>query len=241
MSNNIEAPSIRLHELVLGNGRSASPYVWRIRYALAHKGLAFQSVYHGFTEIPSAFAGRFKTVPVLEMQGTMLAESWDIADHLDRMFPDRPRLFSGPAEYAMVRLFEAWFAQEVTRKLFRLYALDVHDAARPVDRAYFRESREARIKGVTLEDFTANRAALLPATRQSLGPLRAQLARYPFLGGAAPNYADYIALGAFQWVASMSTLPLLARDDTALLEWIERGFGLYGGLGQDARLRPLSE
>ena len=30
---------IRLYELVLENGRSASPYVWRIRYALAHKGL----------------------------------------------------------------------------------------------------------------------------------------------------------------------------------------------------------
>jgi glutathione S-transferase len=241
LPDNIEAQSIRLHELVLGNGRSASPYVWRIRYALAHKGLAFESVHHGFTEIPAAFAGRFRTVPVLEMQGIMLAESWDIADHLDRMFPDRPRLFSGPPEYAMVRLFEAWFAQEVTRKLFRLYALDVHNAARPVDRAYFRQSREARIKGVTLEDFTANRATLLPATRESLGPLRAQLARYPFLGGDVPNYADYIALGTFQWVASVSTLPLLARDDTALLGYLERGFDLYGGLGRDPQMRPLSE
>ena len=46
---------IRLYELVLENGRSASPFVWRIRLALAHKGIAFESVPLGFTEIAQAF------------------------------------------------------------------------------------------------------------------------------------------------------------------------------------------
>ena len=55
---------VRLYELVLENGRSASPYVWRIRYALAHKGVPFESVPLGFTEIPKVFGGRFKTVPL---------------------------------------------------------------------------------------------------------------------------------------------------------------------------------
>ena len=36
--------NIRLYELVLENGISASPFVWRTRFALAHKGLAFQPV-----------------------------------------------------------------------------------------------------------------------------------------------------------------------------------------------------
>jgi hypothetical protein len=44
--------TVRLYELVLENGCSASPYVWRIRYALAHKGLSFESIPIGFTEIP---------------------------------------------------------------------------------------------------------------------------------------------------------------------------------------------
>jgi hypothetical protein len=56
---------VRLYELVLENGLSASPYVWRIRYALAHKGLSFESMPIGFTEIPEVFGGRFKTVPVI--------------------------------------------------------------------------------------------------------------------------------------------------------------------------------
>jgi glutathione S-transferase len=232
---------IRLHELVIENGRSASPYVWRTRYALAHKGLAFEPVPLGFTQIPKAFNGRFKTLPVLEVDGSMLAESWDIAEHLDREFPDSPRLFSGPAEYAMVRLFEAWFLAEVVRRLFGLYALDVHNAARPEDRGYFRQTREARINGATLEDFTAARASRLPAVREALNPLRTHLARFAFLGGATPNYADYIALGAFYWVASVATLPLLERGDEVLRAWLERSMDLYDGLGRDRRLKPLFE
>ena len=230
----------RLYELVLGNGCSASPYVWRIRYALAHKGLSCETVPLGFTEISRSFNGRFKTVPVLEHGDSMLAESWDIAEHLDRAFPGRPALFAGPAEHAMVRLTDAWFSAEIMRKMFFVYVLDIHNAARPEDRAYFRSTREERLKGKTLEETTADRTTRLPALRDALAPLRAHLSRFPYLGGAAPNYADYIALSTFLWVASVGTLPMLAHDDT-LRSWIDRGFDLYGGLGRDPRMHTLFE
>jgi glutathione S-transferase len=230
----------RLYELVLGNKCSASPFVWRIRYALAHKGVPCESVSLGFTEIATAFGGRFKTVPVIECGDTMLAESWDIAEYLDRAFPGQPALFSGPAEHAMVRLTDAWFSAEILRKMFGVYVLDIHNAARPEDRAYFRRSREERLKGKTLEEFTADRESRLPALRDALMPMRAHLSRFPYLGGSAPNYADYIALSAFLWVASVSTLPPLAHDDK-LRAWIDRGFDLYGGLGRDPRMKSLFE
>ena len=168
-----------------------------------------------------------------------MAESWDIADYLERTFPSGTPLFSSPAEHAMVKLVDAWFLAEVVRKLFRLYVLDVYHAARSQDKAYFRQSREARIQGTSLESFSADRAQHLPALRESLAPLRARLAVQPFLG-PAPNYADYIALGAFQWVSSVATLPPLDPSDQLLLRWLERGFDLYGGIGRDSRQRPLS-
>jgi glutathione S-transferase len=235
------AAKIRLYELVIDNGRSSSPFVWRIRYALAHKGLPYESVPIGFTEIPKVFGGRFKTVPVIEYGDTMLGESWDIAEYLDREFPGQPALFSGPTEYAMVRLNDAWFSTDILRKMFRIYILDVHDAARPQDRPYFRQSREKSLKGATLEQFTADRAAQLVVLREALRPLRSHLSRFPFLGGSTPNYADYIALGAFLWVASVSTLPLLAYDDDMIRAWLDRGFDLYGGLGRDPRMKLLFE
>jgi glutathione S-transferase len=233
--------NIRLYELVLENGRSSSPYVWRIRYALAHKGLPFESIPLGFTEIPKAFGGRFKTVPVLAYGDVMIAESWDIAEHLDEAFSGTPPLFSSPAERATVRLSDHWLSAMVMRRLFGIYALDIHNAARPEDRAYFRQSREVRLKGRTLEEFTADRESQVSALRDSLAPLRGQLASYPFLGGESPNYADYIAMSAFLWVASVSTLPLLAKNDDTLRTWLDRGFDLYGGIGRDPKMKPLFE
>jgi len=191
------AAKVRLYELVLHNERSMSPYVWRIRYALAHKGIACETVPVGFTEIPAAFGGKFKTLPVMEHGDTQMAESWDIAEYLDRAFPDRPALFNSPSELALARLSDAWFSAEIMRKMFGIYVLDIHDSARPEDRAYFRRTREQRLKGARLEDHAADRVSRLPALRDALNPLRAHLSRFPYLGGAAPNYADYIAVAAF--------------------------------------------
>jgi glutathione S-transferase len=231
---------VRLYELALQDGRSASPFVWRIRYALAHKDIAYETVYLGFTEIPTIFGGKFKTVPILEHGETVLNESWDIAEYLDRAFPDKPLLFNTPAEHALVRFMDSWFMNEVMRKMFRVYIKDVHDAARPEDQPYFRESREKNMKGKTLESFTADRAAYLPAIRTALAPLRLHLLKYPFLGGSTPNFADYIALGGFYWAASAGTLPLLERDDS-LRDWLSRGFDLYGGIACDPGIKPLFE
>src|SRR5690348_3093507 len=120
--------AVRLYELVLANGRSASPFVWRIRYALAHKGIAYESVPLGFIQIPEVFGGRFKTLPVIEHGDRMMAESWDIAEYLDRAFPEHPRLFSSPAEQAVVRLFDQWLLAGVIRPMLPVYILDVHNA-----------------------------------------------------------------------------------------------------------------
>jgi glutathione S-transferase len=236
----IDKNKVRLYELALQDGRSASPFVWRIRYALAHKGIAYETVYLGFTEIPTIFGGKFKTVPILEHGETVLNESWDIAEYLDRTFPDRPLLFNTVAEYSMVKFMDTWFMTEVMRKMFRVYIKDVHDAARPQDQPYFRQSREKNMKGQTLESFTQDRAAHLPAIRTALAPLRQYLQKSAFLGGSAPNFADYIALGGFYWAASAGTLPLLERDDS-LRDWLSRGFALYGGIAHDPGIEPLFE
>jgi len=100
---------------------------------------------------------------------------------------------------------------------------------------------EAMLHGKTLEALTADRVSRLPALREALSPLRVQLSRSPYLGGSTPNYADYIALGAFHWVASVSTLPALAANDDVIRAWLDRGFDLYEGLGRDPRMKSLFE
>ena len=53
----------------------------------------------------------------------------------------------------------------------------------------------------------------------------------PFIGGKSRLFADFIVLGAFQWVRVISTYPFLAKGDP-LSEWFERCLDLHGGLAR---------
>jgi glutathione S-transferase len=223
--------TIHLYELVTEAGRPLSPFVWRIKYALAHKGLDFDTRPVGFTDIPKLCGGQHKTVPIIEDGATTVCDSWAIADYLDATYKQNP-IFSSPAERAMVKFFEGWFFDAAFRNLFAVNVLDIHNHLRPTDKAYFRQTREKQV-GTTLEAFTANREARLPDLRKNLKPMRVALANQPFLGGDKPNYADYIALGAFLWTSALCTLPVLEKDDM-LNGWLQRGFDLYGGIGRGA-------
>jgi glutathione S-transferase len=230
--------TILLYDLVTANGRALSPFVWRIKYALAHKGLDYEVSPVGFTEIPSLCGGQFKTVPIIEDSGKTVCDSWAIADHLDQAHADRPALFTSPQERALAKFFDGWFGLEIMNRIFAINVLDIHNHARAADQPYFRQSREARLGGKTLEQFTEGRDARLPELHHALRPMRAALATSPFLGGDTPNYADYIALGGFLWAGAVCTIPLLKSDDR-LNDWLKRGFDLYGGIG-NVDAYPLS-
>ena len=55
----------------------------------------------------------------------------------------------------------------------------------------------------------ASRDKAVEGFRKSLDPLRLTLRTQAYLGGAAPNYADYIVFGAFQWARVVSPFKLL--------------------------------
>jgi len=80
----------------------------------------------------------------------------------------------------------------------------------------------------------AARAASLKAFGRALDPLRATLRSQAYLGGAAPCYADYIAMSPLQWARIIDAAPVLEADDT-LLSWFERMLDLFDGF---ARAEP---
>src|SRR5215468_7749989 len=100
--------SIRLYDLVLENGCTISPFVWRIKHAIAHKGFAVESVPVGFTGIKKILDGRYERLPIIEDRGTIVQDSWAIADYLDRTYPDRPMLFATKGERTAARFFDGW-------------------------------------------------------------------------------------------------------------------------------------
>lgn len=221
--------TIRLFELCgTDPGRVFSPYCWRIRMALAHKGLAFESVPWRFTQQDALAFARHDKVPVLVDGDRVVVESFDIARHLDDAYPDRPALMGGnPAPYVFIA---AWTDTMFFGELSRLIVSDIPALLDEADRAYFVASREARY-GTALAEVTAGREARLPAFVQSLRPLRNALRGRDFLGGASPDYADYVVFGGFMWARVVSPVALLPEGDP-LHAWRERMLDLFGGMAR---------
>ena len=67
-----------------------SPYCWRIRMALAHKGLDVQTVPWRFTDKDSIAFANTKVVPVLVDGDTVVSDSMAIANYLDERYPEAP-------------------------------------------------------------------------------------------------------------------------------------------------------
>ena len=209
-----------------------SPYCWRTRLALAHKGLEVETRPWHFTETDKiAFSGQGK-VPVLVDGATVVSDSWAIAAYLDRAYPDRPSLFGGPAGEAHAAFINAWADGVLHPGISRLIVADILPALRPEDQGYFRHSRE-RAFGQALEAVIAGREERVEQWRLSLAPVRTVLRRQPWLGGDAPDYADYIVLGSLQWPRCISRFALLEADDP-VSAWQARGLALFDGLGANA-------
>ena len=210
-----------------------SPYCWRARMALAHKGLAVETVPWRFTEKDAiAFSGQGR-VPVIRDGERVVSDSWSIAEYLEEAYPNRPSLFGGTTGRAHARFVNAWADGVMMGGIARLIVRDLLDVVAPRDQAYFRESREARF-GMTLEQVQAGRETRVAEFRASLLPVRLVLGRQPWLGGEAPSYADHIVFGSLQWPRCASRFELLESDDP-VAAWRERMLDLFDGLGRTAK------
>ncbi|NQV20381.1 MAG: glutathione S-transferase N-terminal domain-containing protein [Rhodospirillales bacterium] len=245
--------TIKLYELAGRNDSRPSPYCWRARLALAHKGLEAEIIPIGFLEKDKlGFSGQ-ALVPVLVDGDTTIADSWHIACYLDAAYPDRPSLLGGDIGMAAARIINAWAEPALIFAVFPMVVMDGYNASNDDEHEYFRTSREG-VFGRKLEEVQADQAKMLPAFREGLGPLRAALeARTmvpgdfreavgrgpdasdttPFLGGQSPAYIDYIAFSSFQWERIISNFELLDENDI-LWAWRERMLDLYDGYARKA-------
>ena len=219
-----------MYDLVGAEDRRFSPFCWRIRMALAHKGLECDFKPTRFGEIGEIADGRQKTVPVLEDGGRLVAESWAIAEYLDDTYPDRPSLFGAEGGRSIARFVKYWVEATLHPKLFQLVVKEIHDRLGPEDQDYFRRSREARL-GCRLEDMAGRREAVQQDLSAALTPLRLTLKGQDFIGGRSPLFADHIVFGAFQWCRIVSDDRIL-DDDDPIAEWFERCLDLHDGMAR---------
>ncbi|SON55483.1 Beta-aryl ether cleaving enzyme [Hartmannibacter diazotrophicus] len=216
--------TLRLYDLCGADPKLRfSPYCWRVKLALRHKGISVETVPTPFTAVPEIGGGGFPTVPVLELEDgkTRIVESFAIAEYLEETFPDRPALFSpGPAGRASARFMDGFANMTFAALAFPLIAKDIHAHLTEADQVYFRQSREKRL-GKTLEEAAAGRENKLGEFRKTLAPVRHVLRSSPYLGGESPLYVDFILAGALTWATTISDYPILG-DEAEISDWLKR-------------------
>jgi glutathione S-transferase len=219
---------LKLYELVgTDPSRPFSPFCWRTRMALAHKGLSAETIPWCFTEKAAIAPHGSEKVPVLLDSDSTVVDSRTIANYLEDKYPDRPSLFGGEGGRAVGRMLNGW-GDGVIGGMFPLIIADIPLNLKPEDA--FRKTREARF-GRPLEEIMASRDKAVEGFRKSLDPLRLTLRTQPFLGGTAANYADYIVFGAFQWARVVSPFKLLMEDDP-VYAWRGRLLDAFDGLAR---------
>jgi glutathione S-transferase len=223
--------TLKLYELVgTDAARPFSPFCWRTRMALAHKGLAADSIPWRFTEKAAIAPHGSEKVPVLLHGEKPVVDSWGIANYLEDAFPDRSSLFGGEGGRAVMRMLNWWGDITVVGGIFPLVVADIPTHLAATYSPSSRPSRPARL-GKPLEEVAAVRDKGVVNFRKSLDPLRLTLKTQPYLGGAAPNYADYIVFGGFQWARVVSPFKLLEADDP-VYAWRERLLDAFDGLAR---------
>ena len=229
--------SIQLYDLASADPKLRfSPYCWRVKMALAHKGLEWEEIAWYFTEkdrLPDPNAG---TVPVLVDDGKVVSDSWNIAQYLDERYPENP-LFACAEARSEALLIKFWVERTLHPFITRMGIGDFLSTLHEKDKPYFRQTREKRF-GMPIEQYMQDREQARDGFRNALEPLRAMLAEQPYVAGNNAGYVDYIIFGALQWMRCGSPYVSLQKDD-AVFDYRERLLDLFDGLGRKAYCREV--
>ena len=213
--------TIQLYDLTCCDQRIYfSPFCWRTRMALIHKGLAFESIPWHFTDkdkIAQTGEGR---VPVIIDNGRWIHDSWRIAEYLDTTYPDRPALMPDAAARATAKFVDGWCVSAVFPTLRPVCVEPVFRIVAGKDKAYFRESRE-KMLGRTLESLSTDPAAERKAVVAALKPFEDMLSVAPYFGGDAPSYADYVLFGTLMWPYTVCEGSVL-EPGSRTAQWFDR-------------------
>lgn len=223
--------TIQLYDLVGSDkNRPFSPHCWKVRMALAHKGLDYETIPQGFLDVPKIENGLGKIIPVLRDGDNVINDSFRIALYLEDTYPDKPSLFGGKGGAAHAKFIESWSQMTLHPKLAVLAVEEIGQMLDGADKEYFITGREKMFKK-SLAHVSEGKAKVVEAFPELVKPLRHMLKTQPFLGGESPLFADYIVFGALQWARICSTTKFLPEDDEVMV-WFNKILDMHGGLGR---------
>ena len=202
---------ITLYDLAFEDDRRPSPYCWRAKFALAHKGLDCTDVPMGFTEKEKIAFAHSKTVPVIKDGEKPVKDSWAIAVYLDEMYPDngccsRAR-WAVPTRASSTAGPTSW----CNGAIFPMVVGDLYDRVRPEDKEYIARVARRAVGHEGLHRLSRPRRGRrdwrrsVPRSNRRAG----RCASRNSCPAAEAAYPDYILAGTFMWPRTISPLELL--------------------------------
>ena len=204
-----------------------SPYCWRTKLALKHKGLDYETIPWRFTDKRVLEEAGSERVPTINDNGKWVHDSWAIALYLDEAYPGKPKLFPDTHSRTLARFINSWCDWSVLPNTRELTVRHVLSALAEKDKTYFRASREKAL-GQKIENVGADHAAAHKKFVQGLKPADVTLGDHAFLHGAEPGYGDYALFGTLLWPDTLVPEPVIPKD-SAIGRWFERMLALNGG------------
>ncbi|EIN07717.1 hypothetical protein PUNSTDRAFT_120997 [Punctularia strigosozonata HHB-11173 SS5] len=147
--------------------RAWSPNTFKVRYALAFKGLPFKTVWVEFPDIAGACkkigapptetnpdGSPYYTLPVIQdpSTGKVVSDSWAIVEYLDNTYPDRPALLP-KGTLGLQWAFTYTSMQVAIDEMLANMMFDVYKLLPPRSQDYFRVTRE-KFFGCKLEEIS---------------------------------------------------------------------------------------
>ncbi|MGE0820896.1 MAG: glutathione S-transferase family protein [Candidatus Binatia bacterium] len=209
---------IELYDLAGANDLRFSPFCWRTKAVLAYKNIPYTTVPIRFCDKAKlAFSGQGR-VPVIKDDEQVVSDSWLIAEYLEQK-ESEPRVFPGLGLKEACRFFNLYVDRTVHTALFPVVVTDIFENIDPLDREYFRKSREERM-GMKLETAAAKRSEFRARMRAVLGDLNLAVDGKEYFFGTL-TYADLCLFGTFKWITAVSLEPFLDATP-ALKDWWRR-------------------
>lgn len=208
-----------------------SPFCFRVKLALAHKGLDYRSELVRFTEKPKLAFSEQPLVPVLvEADGSVTSDSFRIMQGLEKRYPHAPLITPGDHSLAFVR---AWTDRSLLGAIFKVVAPKIHDVLDGEDKAYFQASRE-QVLGTTLVALAKDEAKYRAVLNATVEPLRGLLAKQECVSGDQVGAADVLILACVLWAEGVLGGHVFPDDDPIsawrgrMAPWVEKTMAMAG-------------
>ncbi|KAI0058411.1 hypothetical protein BV25DRAFT_1830058 [Artomyces pyxidatus] len=193
-----------------------SSNVWRTRYVLHIKGLAYKTIWVEYPDIAPTLKGLdadptgtrdgapLYTLPVIHdpTTGALVSDSLQIALYLDAQYPDTPQLLKAPTRALQIAFLHTFVLPRLREPPVPLVINSSANQLSPSSEEWFRRSRVAMF-GRPLEEIArepGEREVLLKRLIDAMLDLGSWKGDSPFLGGEEVNYADVMVAGMLQWL-----------------------------------------